>query len=243
MSARFYSLCHQGLVRTSNQDAILTDQALKLWAVADGMGGHRKGDLASRLACASLQQAIVQGTGLVEAFEQAHARIRMAQRQEPGADNMGTTLVAILEDDYGFELAWVGDSRAYQLSHPSQGVDEAPQLRQLTKDHNVAARLFEQGEITADQVSGHPHRHVLTDCIGQPQGMPTIEYCRLNWQPGDRLLLCSDGLTGEVNDEAMLETLSSSLSLDLVCQSLINQALSNGGGDNIAVVVLDSPLA
>ncbi len=242
MSARFYSLSHQGLVRTSNQDTILTDEVQRLWAVADGMGGHQKGDLASGLACAALHHAIKQGSDLASAFEQAHARVRLAQRQEPGADNMGTTLVAVLETMHGFELAWVGDSRAYLLTHAQPHGAGEPELQQLTTDHSVATRLYEQGEISADQIDVHPHRHVLTDCIGQPQGIPTIETRKLDWQPGDRLVLCSDGLTGEISEDAMLETLTAKMSLDLIGQSLVNQALSNGGADNIAVIVLNSPV-
>lgn len=239
-------------MRSSNQDYTLTDEPLGLWAVADGMGGHRKGDLASQLACAVLQQSIKSGLSLTVAFEQTHAEMRAAQQRDPSAQDMGTTLVAVLESAQGFELSWVGDSRAYLFSQDSaasvSGYDRRREqrmggsLKLLTTDQNVASRLFERGEISAEQMQRHPHRHVLTDCIGQREGFPRIESRRFNWQPGQRLLLCSDGLYGEVSDTCLEEIMASGLTLDSICRGLVDRALRAGGGDNIAVVVVDSPL-
>ena len=242
MSARFSSLSHAGLVRSSNQDHTLTDEALGLWAVADGMGGHRAGDLASRLACEALHDSVKRGLSLVEAFERAHVDIRQAQQKLPSAYDMGTTLVAVLETDAGFDLAWVGDSRAYLLSRNGEDQQKG-RLRLLTVDQNVASRLFERGEITAEQARHHPHRNVLTDCIGQREGIPRIESKIVRWHQGDRLLLCSDGLSGEVDEADLHDIMASNQSLDLICQSLVNQALSAGGADNIAIILLDSSTA
>ena len=252
MSTRFYSLSHPGLVRSGNQDHILSDDSLGLWAVADGMGGHRKGDLASRLACAVLRRSIKNGLSLTAAFEQTHAEMRAAQQRDPSAKDMGTTLVAVLESVQGFELNWVGDSRAYLYSQGSKvsvsGYARRREqrtggsLKRLTTDQNVASRLFERGEISAEQMRRHPHRHVLTDCIGQREGFPRIESRSFKWKPGQRLLLCSDGLYGEVSEAALEEIMASGETLASICRSLVERALSAGGGDNIAVVVVDSPL-
>ena len=248
LSSRFCSLCHKGLVRSSNQDHTLTDESLGLWAVADGMGGHRKGDLASRLACETLHSSIKNGFDLINAFERAHAKVRYAQQQDATACDMGTTLVAVLETEDGFHLAWVGDSRAYLLkaADGSDDVVDSPDnanragLTQLTIDQNVASRLLERGEISAEQARRHPHRNVLTDCIGQREGIPRIESKIVRWHQGDRLLLCSDGLSGEVDEADLHDIMASNQSLDLICQNLVNQALRAGGGDNIAVLVLES---
>lgn len=242
MIDRFYALSHQGLVRSSNQDHILTDEALGLWAVADGMGGHCSGDIASRMACEVLRRSISQRRNLVVAFEQAHAAVRVMQERDPAMFDMGTTLVAVLESDVGFELAWVGDSRAYLFSPKNEDCQNG-QLQLLTSDQNVASRLFERGEITADQARNHPHRNVLTDCIGQREGEPRIESKSIRWEKGDCLLLCSDGLSGEVDATDLQEIMASNRSLDLIGQSLVNRALSAGGGDNIAVVLLHATAA
>ena len=247
MSSRFCSLCHKGLVRSSNQDHTLTDESLGLWAVADGMGGHRRGDLASRLACSVLHQSVNEGLSLTAAFEQVHAEMRAAQQRDPSAQDMGTTLVALLESERGFELNWVGDSRAYLFSPASAGrgsesEQQSGNLKLLTTDQNVASRLFERGEISAEQMQRHPHRHVLTDCIGQREGFPRIESRSFNWQPGQRVLLCSDGLYGEVSEVDLQEIMASNVTLESMCRSLVERALSAGGGDNIAVIIVESPL-
>ena len=210
--------------------------------MADGMGGHRSGDIASRMACEVLHRSISQRRNLVVAFEQAHAVVRVAQERNPAMYDMGTTLVAVLESAVGFELAWVGDSRAYLFS-PDVDVRGKGQLKLLTSDQNVASRLFEQGEISAEQARRHPHRNVLTDCIGQRDGQPRIEFRSVRWKKGDRLLLCSDGLSGEVHETDLQEIMASNRSLDGIGQSLINRALRAGGGDNIAVVLLQAPSA
>ena len=239
LTDRFYAISHQGLVRSSNQDHTLADDSLGLWAVADGMGGHRAGDLASRLACKALHDSVKSGLGLVESFEHAHAHVRLAQQKYPSAYDMGTTLVAALETEDGFDLAWVGDSRAYLFS-PNGDHWPKGQLQLLSSDQNVASRLFERGEITAEQARYHPHRNVLTDCIGQREGAPRIEFRTIRWKPGVRLLLCSDGLSGEVTEADLLEVMASDRSLERIGKRLINQALDAGGGDNIAVLIVES---
>ncbi len=235
MTDRYYAVTHLGRVRASNQDRMLTRPDAGLWVVADGMGGHAGGAEASRIATDAVEQAVTHGMELADAFEVAHSQVRMAQSDDPELSEMGTTLVAVREHDDGFELAWVGDSRIYRYSSATD------RFECLTRDHNVASRLLDSGRITVEQARSHPQRHMLTDCIGQREGLPTIETARYRWQPGDRLLLCTDGLTGEVDDADILDALKTSDDLEAIGVSLADQALEAGGRDNITLVVLDAP--
>lgn len=235
MTDRFYAVTHLGRVRSSNQDRVLTRPDIGLWVVADGMGGHAGGAEASRIAAEAVEEAVAHGMALADAFEVAHSQVRMAQAEDPELSDMGTTLVAVREQASGYELAWVGDSRIYCYS----AVDQ--RLRCLTRDHNVASRLVASGRITSEQARTHPQRHMLTDCIGQRDGLPTIETAIHHWAQGDRLLLCTDGLTGEVEDADILDALKTSDDLEAIGVSLADQALEAGGRDNITLIVLDAP--
>lgn len=235
MAARFHELSDTGRVRSSNQDRILVDEDLGLWVVADGMGGHAGGAEASRLACEAVEESVSHGMPLNDAFEVAHSRVRSSQEQQPELSDMGTTLVAVRERDGEFELAWVGDSRAYRYNR-GEGTLEC-----LTRDQNVAGRLLHSGRITEAQARAHPQRHVLTDCIGQRAGLPTIESRRVAWRAGDRLLLCTDGLSGELSDAELSRWLGEIASPREAAEKLAQLALEAGGHDNLSLVVLDAP--
>lgn len=232
---RYFQISNTGRVRSNNQDHILADEEIGLWVVADGMGGHAGGAEASRLACEAVNEGIAHGMPLADAFEVAHSRVRSAQEANPSIHDMGTTLVAVHESNGSFELAWVGDSRIYRFN------GEAQELECLTRDHNIAGRLLQTGRITADQAREHPQRHILTDCIGQREGLPTIESVHLDWRRGDRLLLCSDGLNGELSDDELGQWLGAAQSPRLAAEKLADRALEAGGRDNISLIVLDAP--
>lgn len=232
---RYFEISNTGRVRSNNQDCILADEELGLWVVADGMGGHAGGAEASRLACEAVNQGVHHGMSLSDAFEVAHSHVRSAQQDNYAFHDMGTTLVAVLEDDRSYELAWVGDSRIYRFNF------ESGRFECLTRDHNIAGRLLETGKITEDQARKHPQRHILTDCVGQREGLPTIESTRLDWRPGDRLLLCSDGLNGELSDAELAQWLGGIRSPRRAAEKLAHQALEAGGRDNISLIVLDAP--
>lgn len=232
---RYFEISNTGRVRRNNQDCVLADEELGLWIVADGMGGHAGGAEASRMACDAVSEGVVHGMPLADAFEVAHSRVRSAQEENPSLHDMGTTLVAVREHNGGYDLAWVGDSRIYRLN------SESDEFECLTRDQNVAGRLLETGRITADQARAHPQRHILTDCIGQREGLPTIESTHIDWRAGDRLLLCSDGLNGEVSDGELERWLGSINSPRVVAEKLAGLALEAGGRDNISLIVLDAP--
>jgi protein phosphatase len=235
MAARYHHMSDTGRVRSNNQDRILVDEPRGLWVVADGMGGHSGGAEASRLACEAVNESIGHGMPLTDAFEVAHSRVRGAQEGDASLHDMGTTLVAIHEHNGEYELAWVGDSRLYRLNRDDGS------FSCLTRDQNVAGRLLDTGRITEAQAREHPQRHVLTDCIGQREGLPTIETRRVAWNAGDRLLLCSDGLNGELSDQHLARALAQYDSPREVAESLVEQALAAGGRDNISLIVLDAP--
>jgi len=232
---RYFEISDTGRVRSSNQDRILADAELGLWIVADGMGGHAGGAEASRLACAAVNEGIAHDMPLVDAFEVAHSRVRSAQEDNAALHEMGTTLVAVHEQNAGYELAWVGDSRIYRFNF-----DNA-EFECLTRDHNIAGRLLDTGRITEAQAREHPQRHILTDCIGQREGLPEIESRRFDWRPGDRLLLCTDGLNGELSDRELAQWLGNTRSPQAAAEKLAHRALEAGGRDNISLIVLDAP--
>jgi PPM family protein phosphatase len=225
-----------GRVRANNQDSILTDDELGLWLVADGMGGHSGGARASEIARDVISARRTAGSALRDAVLDAHHAIRAEQADRPEYADMGTTVVAVAESDDGYEICWVGDSRAYRFS-PS-----GSQLELLTRDHNVAGMLVAAGALSPDEASRHPQRHVLTDCLGLTgEHVPRIGNLQNRWNPGDLLLLCSDGLTGELDDHEIERTLKLNGDLDSAQQALLDSALAAGAHDNVSIVLVAAP--
>lgn len=237
-SRRSASVSDIGRVRRENQDAILADDQLGLWLVADGMGGHAGGARASQVARETVRDHIADGTALADAVVAAHHAIRDEQRNDPEYNDMGTTIVALAERAPDFEVCWVGDSRAYRFS-PSTG-----RLELLTSDHNVAGALVASGALTPDEATRHPQRHVLTDCLGLAgDGDPRVDLVTGRWQAGDLILLCSDGLSGELGDAEIERILKSADESDSVgvADALLEGALAAGARDNVSVVVVAAP--
>src|SRR5699024_9749320 len=196
--SRSASASDVGRVRRENQDAVLADEPLGLWLVADGMGGHAGGARASCTARDTIRDQVRRGGELADAVLAAHHAIRSGQREQPEFNDMGTTIVALLEQQGRYQICWVGDSRAYRFR------PDGKRLEMLTSDHNVAGVLVASGALTPEQATRHPQRHVLTDCLGlNGEAAPRIDTIHGQWQPGDMILLCSDGLSGELSDAEM----------------------------------------
>ena len=217
-----------GRVRERNEDSVLADPPL--FAVADGMGGHRGGAVASELALERVEELYKTGRAslgdMVRSANRAVFERSMADRAVTG---MGTTLTAVTVDEDGVHLAHVGDSRAYLL--------RAGALRQLTDDHTLVNRMVQAGEITRGEADVHPHRNVLTRALGtEPdvdvdvEDIPVID--------GDRVVLCSDGLTGMVPEPQIQAILETTPNPQDAADRLIKAANRAGGIDNITVVVL-----
>lgn len=227
----FGHLSHVGLRRELNEDTYYGDAELGLWLVADGMGGHEFGEVASALARDAVIREIRAGTSLQEAIRKADEDIISQSRRRSESLPMGTTLVAVRVDGKKFELAWVGDSRAYLWNGS---------LSQISSDHSYVQELIDQGAITAEQARTHPHRNVVTQALGvtDPQNLK-VETIRGELRPGTMLLLCSDGLSEEVEDEAMASILArSELSPQECVDHLVRAALDGGGSDNVTVLLL-----
>ncbi|TVS11552.1 MAG: serine/threonine-protein phosphatase [Wenzhouxiangella sp.] len=226
-----------GRVRASNQDAILVDEAARLWLVADGMGGHAGGAEASSLARATIQASVAAGASMRSAILAAHYAIRAEQSANPELSDMGTTVVALRELVDGYEIEWVGDSRAYLFDRASR------RLRQLTRDHNLAGLMMESGALSQAEAASHPKRHVLTDCLGrQGETEPRIDRISGQWQSGQLLLLCSDGLSGELGDDQIGRILSAHRGLDEMADRLMSGAMAAGARDNISLILIRSPM-
>ena len=225
-----------GRVRTVNQDLPL--ERPNLYAVADGMGGHVGGEVAARVAVETLSLAferVPTVEGLREAFSEANAAVWHESQINNDLRGMGTTLtaVALVGGSEGHDvlaLANVGDSRAYVFS--------GGELTQVTDDHSLAEERMRQGEITEEEAAVHPQRHILTRALGVSSEVDA-DMWELELHTGDRLLLCSDGLTNEVGGDEMADILGEVDDPAEAAQRLVDAANGHGGADNITVVVVD----
>jgi protein phosphatase len=227
----FGLLSHVGLRREHNEDTYYGDSELGLWLVADGMGGHEFGEVASAMARDSIVREVRAGTSLSLAIQRADEELIDHSRRRSDALPMGTTVAAVQLHKDRFEVAWVGDSRAYLWNG---------RLQQLSQDHSYVQELIDQGAITAEQARTHPHRNVVTQALGvtDPENL-RVETISGELKPGMQLLLCSDGLTEEVDDAEIERTLGrSDLSAQECVDQLIVAALDGGGSDNVTVLLL-----
>ena len=218
-----------GRVREGNEDAYLNDAPL--FAVADGMGGHQGGEVASRLALETLEVLFKHGRGtLADQVREANRAVFERSGRDAAVAGMGTTLTAAVAEAGRLRLAHVGDSRAYLLRDG--------RLRMLTEDHTLVQRMVERGEISEQEADVHPHRSVLTRALGTEPDVQ-IDEGVLDAQDGDRILLCSDGLTGMVADGQIERILRDAAEPRDAVRELVRAANTAGGVDNITVVVLD----
>jgi len=226
-----------GRIRELNEDNCLCEPELDLWCVADGMGGHSCGEVASAVAVSSIGEATRNQVALSEAIQMAHKDILDAARDGKGADGMGTTIVALRGKGDSYEIAWVGDSRAYLWRPRMQ------KLIQLTQDHSLVERLLTAGLISKDEAKSHPQRHLITQCLGSKElEAVKVDVIQKAWEPDDVVLLCSDGLTEELTDDDMKTIFTAQPDLDKTADRLLRMALNKGGQDNISFVLLRSPI-
>jgi protein phosphatase len=230
-SSGFFGDSHVGLVRDGNEDAFLL--APPLFAVADGLGGHQAGEVASSIAIDSLLASAPRNAAakaLGRAVRQANAAVMDAAATGRGRSGMGTTLTAAMIDGMRIAIAHVGDSRAYLLHYG--------ELQQLTADHSMVADLVRQGQITAEESRHHPNRSVITRALGSDPNM-VVDTFEIVAAEGDRLLLATDGLTGVLADDEIRDHLAHASSADDAVRTLIDSTLGAGAPDNVTVVVVD----
>jgi protein phosphatase len=233
MQLRVATETDRGFVREINEDSLIAEPPLL--AVADGVGGHNAGEVASALAVGVLTQWIPTlvrdgGNKLQDAASDAHRRIYTRAQQETALHGMATTLTAAWIDAGTCTIAHVGDSRAYLLR---QG-----ELSQLTQDHTVVAQLVRDGRITLEEAYEHPWRNMVVQALGgQPEVV--VEMLSIDLSAGDRLVLASDGLTDQLRPEQVCEILQANEEAEVACRVLAERAKQAGGTDNITVVLVD----
>jgi protein phosphatase len=228
-----------GRKRSQNQDSIVARADLGLFVVADGMGGHRGGETASAMVVDIIPQVVadVEGKGdwkprqlLIEAIRKANDSIHQRSTLDPALQGMGTTCVALLFKGNQLTVGHVGDSRCYYTRGNS--------IWQLTRDHSLVQEKLRAGIITRDEVKTDRMKNVITRSVGFEPDV-NIEIYEMEVRAGDRFLLCSDGLSGLIDDDKMLEVLAGSKNLNQIVVDLIDAANSNGGDDNISTIVVE----
>jgi PPM family protein phosphatase len=233
---RWGGATHVGRVRTVNEDNYVARDDVGLWAVADGMGGHRGGEVASEIACKALGRSFADHTvdGLIEAIEEANEAVYQTGSTDPDLSGMGTTVVAlaVVEQD-GVEVlavANVGDSRVYRYS--------VGDLDQLTDDHSLVADLVREGTLSPEEAAVHPQRNIVTRVLGVNDRVP-VDTLTVEPVVGDRYVLCSDGLFNEVPEPAIAALLHRVDDPAEAADELVRLAVEGGGRDNVTVVVVD----
>ncbi|QNP29478.1 Stp1/IreP family PP2C-type Ser/Thr phosphatase [Cylindrospermopsis curvispora] len=239
MKLNFTGATDPGLIRSHNQDAYYIDPDGRFFIVADGMGGHAGGEEASRIAIQEIQAYLTNQWDFPEntqsllrlAISQANNSILQDQVSHPERSDMGTTVVVVVfRSPEPPMCAHLGDSRLYHFTNS--------QVHQITQDHTWVAKAIKTGEIGPEEARSHPYRHVLSRCLGRADlSDPEVQSFELN--PGDRLLLCSDGLTEELLDEQIFQ-LYQNPDLEQTASSLVEAAKANGGKDNITVILISA---
>ena len=237
-----FGLTHPGRVRPKNEDDWFADPEQGLFIVSDGLGGRPAGALAARLVVEVLPQMIrqrMQGWRKISAIKatenlkgilrELSAQMRRRTEGQPGFEGMGATVVLALIRGTRAWIAHIGDSRLYLF--------RKRRLKQLTQDHTIVRLLVEAGDISEEEALTHPARHLLSRCVGMT-GDPLPEARCIVLETGDRLLLCSDGLTRMLTDQKLASLLGKGKSLPLICDSLIAAANDAGGRDNITAVLV-----
>lgn len=226
---QIYSRTHKGLVRKTNQDAILNKPGL--FGVADGMGGHLGGDTASKLAVQVIDSMLTDKTPSEDTMrigvEAANRRVFEKQKRDPSLHGMGTTLTILWEDDTHIYIGHVGDSRAYLFRDGH--------LSCITEDHSLVGELLRSNSITPDEAKVHPYRNVITRAIGTA-ALVEVDTIEMEKKAGDIWLVCSDGLYNKIEDTEIEEILVENVK-DAAAEKLLAITLERGAEDNVSVLL------
>jgi serine/threonine protein phosphatase PrpC len=224
---------HTGIKRDHNEDTYGVSSENNLWLVTDGMGGHDHGELASAMARDSILYQFKSGQSLKDSILKSNQLIIDSSFERGGDLPMGTTVVILNTEDEKYFGAWVGDSRIYKFSEDK--------LTPISTDHSYVQELVDQNLITEEQARTHPHRNVVTQALGVTDNSEIrVSLSEGKAALGDKFLLCSDGLTEEVDDKMIEDLLSKNLHPQEIVDQLIIAALKGGGSDNITVILLES---
>jgi protein phosphatase len=236
-------LTEVGRVRDHNEDSFHVSEDGRLLVVADGMGGHRAGEVASELAVQTLVELLAPErrrevdddeacAQLLDTFQEAHRRVLETSAARPACRGMGTTLIVAWISGNRLRVCHLGDGRCY--------VRKDDRLMAITQDHSVIGSLIRAGALSPEAARTHPRRHEILQAVGLGSGIsPEVTSCSL--APGDEILLCSDGLWGMLSDEDILTVLSTGGSIEERARCLVDRANLAGGHDNITVVLFHYP--
>lgn len=231
----FAAISDKGKSRKDNEDFFLTQR--DLFIVADGMGGHKAGDVASKLAVTtinklyrSLRSKADKNLAIEHFFKEANRAVTERAARVSAEHGMGTTLTLMLVEDKKAYFGHIGDSRAYLLRDR--------ELQQLTSDHSLVADMVQEGHITEEEAREHPYRNVITKALGSEESI-NPDIFSIKTQNNDLILICSDGLTAMVSDEEIESVLNSGVILKDICSTLIKKANDKGGIDNITAVIVN----
>ncbi|MBM7855746.1 protein phosphatase [Desulfohalotomaculum tongense] len=235
---RWSQITEVGLVRPDNEDNLLICADIGLFVVADGMGGHQAGEVASREALLCLEEQVRKmlpeagdrGQMMIQAMHRANKHVYDLASKNAGLHGMGTTVTACLLGDKEVLVAHVGDSRAYLLRDNK--------ITQVTDDHSLVGELVKNGSITEELAQIHPKRNILTQAVGV---LPSIDVdlYRIPLHKDDKLLLCTDGLTNHLKGSEINEIVNNSRDLNDAVKKLANAALEQGGTDNVSIILIE----
>ncbi|NOY68167.1 MAG: serine/threonine-protein phosphatase [Deltaproteobacteria bacterium] len=222
-----------GKVRTHNEDCFRSEPDMGFWLVADGMGGHLGGEVASVLAADLVVEGVRDGEPLVEPIARAHHAILEATADGRGPVGMGTTVVALKLVGYKYKIAWVGDCRAYLWDGIS--------LKQLTRDHSYVQYLVDEGIIPPEEIDSHAHQNFIMQALGATELEDVdVGYIDDTLYRGEQILLCSDGLNKEIDDDGIAAILRLDLNEQEKVDILLSQSVEHGGEDNITVSLISA---
>ena len=236
---RAYAGTDIGCVRTMNQDGYFCSMTPigpfpNLFIVADGMGGHQAGDYASRYAIETFLAYIshTETTNLIRVMDEgiamANQKVLEKSFENEELAGMGTTMVVAFSEDRQLYVANVGDSRLYLIGH---------EINQVTEDHSYVAAMMRAGELTKEQARNHPEKNVITRAVGVSQDVKA-DFFEVDLKPGDKVLMCSDGLSNMIEDDRLFDVINANNVEDSV-KILIDEAKKNGGYDNITAIVIE----
>lgn len=222
-----------GNIRTNNEDAIVYDQDAGFWIVADGMGGHSCGEVASELAVTTVSTALRESGELKAAIELAHQSILQQSELNPEQKGMGTTLVAAQQTKNGFKLGWVGDSRAYCYAY---------KLRQLTADHTFVQDMVYREVLTPEEAESHVQRNLINRSLGMEKGAFKVDSFLFKPKKSGFLLLCTDGVSDYVNSVELEKIFQQYNDIQSLADAIIYQVLITEAGDNFSFVLVEYKL-
>lgn len=228
-------ISHQGVERETNDDKVFASPEIGLWILSDGVGGLAQGEQASQFVVDEISKSIGLGRTLQVAVHSAHSVIKAFNRHE--TEDRGATVVTLLNNKNHYQIAWVGDSRAYLWNKEDQT------LQQLTEDHTLVQKLINAGLLDPNEAKDHPQRHVITQCLGvEDKHQLNIGLLEREWQFGESIIIVSDGVYEEISTQEFVHCLNQTYDQQSKVEQLIKTACENGGKDNLSIILIESPV-